>query len=159
MTADQEYLKKVKADCHRYDNAGVIDVVLDEGGYLPTRAHKNDAGADLYAVNDIVLWPHSFDTVDSRVHLQLKPGTFGLLTGRSSLAKRGINCSLGIIDAGYTGSIGIVLNNNSDIKQEIKAGDRIAQILIISCETPEFRLVESLDTTDRGDDGFGSTGR
>lgn len=159
MKADNEYIKKVKGDCHRYDNSEIVNVMVDAGGHVPVRAHADDAGADIFAVHDIVLWPRSFDKVDSRVHVQLKPGTVGLLTGRSSMAARGITVALGIIDSGYNGSLGIVLMNQSDVKQEIKAGDRIAQLLVIQCETPSFNLVDHFEDTDRGDSGFGSTGR
>ena len=138
---------------------GKINTMVDEGGHIPTRAHEHDAGADIYAVHDITLWPKSFDKVDVKVHVQLKPGTFGLLTGRSSMAARGITVAPGIIDTGYNGSLGVVLMNHSETKQYIKAGERIAQLLVIPCDTPEFVLVDHFEETERGDGGFGSSGR
>ncbi len=129
------------------------------GATLPTRAHPDDAGLDLYSLEDIRLEPGQGVVTRTGIALAIPAGHTGLVADRSSLAKRGLKTAGGIIDAGYRGEIHIVLWNISKQVQELKHGERIAQLLIIPVRTPAVREVERLDDTQRGAKGFGSSGR
>ena len=137
----------------------VMQVYLDESAKLPTRAHATDAGLDLYSRDYKVIPGRGSKTFDTGVHVKLPSGTAGLLVSKSGLnVTHGIT-STGLIDEGYTGSIVVKLYNNTDDDYRVFAGDKISQLIIIPVmyETPE--VVEQLDDTDRGNGGFGSTGR
>ena len=136
-----------------------MKIMLDEGAKMPTRAHQFDAGLDLYAAERKVIHAKSFETVETGTHIEIFPGAVGLLTSKSGLmAKHGITCR-GTIDCGYTGSIKAVLFNHSGKDYIVEKGDKVTQLVILPCRFPELELVDSLEETDRGDCGFGSTGK
>ena len=126
---------------------------------LPTRAHPHDAGLDLYGLETVFLEPGQGRVVKTGIAIALPEGYVGLVADRSSLGKKGIKTAGGIIDAGYRGEIHIVLWNISKESVELKQGDRIAQLLIFPIATPAVIEVDTLDTTDRGTKGFGSSGK
>lgn len=135
--------------------------VLPYEGNPPTRAHKGDAGLDLTANENLVIPSGQRRTINLGTAVAIPEGQAGLICPRSGLAaKHGITVlnAPGIIDAGYRGDIGVVLINHGTKPFEVSAGDRIAQLLIMPYTnlTPVGR---PLDTTDRGDKGFGSTGK
>lgn len=133
-------------------------IVLDEGAIIPTRAHAEDAGLDLYSPANVVVRPGKWAMIDTGVHMEIPKGYVGLLTSKSGLmVKRGITCR-GTIDAGYTGSIRAVLFNGGVEKFLIHRGMKVTQLVIVPCLTPELEIVDKLDETDRNDGGFGSTG-
>ena len=132
-------------------------IVLDEGAKMPTRAHPYDAGLDLYAKNDgIVDYSKTFDT---GVHVEIPEGCVGLIKSKSGLMVNNQITTDGTIDSHYTGSIKVKLFNHGGSSYFVQAGDKIAQLVLLKCELPELELVDSLEETDRGDSGFGSTGR
>lgn len=138
----------------------VVPVMLDEGAHMPYRAHPTDAGLDLRMpdTGDITLFAHDSVTIDTGVHVLIPAGYVGMLKSKSGLnVKYGIT-SEGVIDAGYTGSIVVKLYNNSDNDHCIHMGDKISQLVILPIITPEAVQVEWFPTTDRGNNGFGSTG-
>ena len=136
-----------------------MKIMLDKWGKMPTRAHTWDAGLDLYAAVDCVIGVGNRHTFDTGVHVQIPEGWVGFVKSKSGLmVKHGIITD-GTIDAHYTGPIKVCLFNNGLVEYTVKAGDKIAQLVIIKCELPELELVDSLEETDRGDGGFGSTGR
>lgn len=136
-----------------------MKVRLDNGAYMPERAHATDAGADLKTPHDVTVLPNSSVVIDTGVHIALPPNTVGMLKSKSGLnVKHGIT-SEGVIDVGYTGSIRVKLYNHSDKAYELKAGDKISQLVVMPILTPSFELVDELEKTERGDGGFGSTGR
>lgn len=136
-----------------------VKVVLDEGAKMPTRAHTHDAGLDLFAMHNAVIRPHERATLNTGCHFEIPVGYVGLLTSKSGLmAKQGLT-SRGTIDAGYTGAIQVVLFNHSDKAVTIKKGEKISQLVILPIITPELEQVDSLEETDRGNGGFGSTGK
>lgn len=136
-----------------------IKIKLDDGAKMPTRAHETDAGLDLYARNKIYIFPHSSCVFDTGVHIAIPEGYVGFLKSKSGLnVKYGLT-SEGVIDAGYTGSICVKLYNNSGDPYMVYEGDKISQLVILPIITPDLELVESLDDTDRGENGFGSSGR
>jgi len=125
---------------------------------LPTRAHADDAGLDLYNLEDVLLEPGQGKVAKTGIAMALPVGHVGLVADRSSLAKKGIKTAGGIIDAGYRGEIHIVFWNISKECVQLKRGERIAQLLIIPIVTPAVVEVDTLDETTRGINGFGSTG-
>lgn len=137
-----------------------MKVKLLDGAVLPTRSHDTDAGLDLYARNDAVILPHDGASFDTGVCIELLPGTFGKIESRSGLnVKHGIVSCGGIIDRGYTGSIVVKLYNLSGRHYHIKAGDRIAQLIIQKYVPVDLEEVDELTDTDRGSKGMGSSGR
>lgn len=134
-------------------------VKLDEGAILPTRAHKDDAGLDIYSRETQVVPARESAIFDTGVHIELPSGTVGFLKSKSGLNVRNGLTNEGVIDAGYTGSIVVKLYNNSGKDYKVNAGDKISQLVILPIFTPEPELVDSLEETERGANGFGSTGR
>ena len=136
-----------------------MKVKLDKGAYMPERAHTTDAGADLRTPHDVTVMAKGSVVIDTGVHIELPPNTVGMLKSKSGLnVKHGIT-SEGVIDVGYTGSIAVKLYNHSDKPYELKAGDKISQLVVMPILTPSFELVDDLEETERGNGGFGSTGR
>jgi dUTP pyrophosphatase len=149
-----------------------LDTALDQlhvrfvrpGARIPARTRPGDAGYDLYAAESFSLWPGERVTVPTGVAIALPPGVAGLVTPRSGLAA-GHGISLvngpGLIDPNYRGEIRVVLVNLGDARFEAAAGDRIAQLLLVPFVTPEACVVEALPPSgdDRGENGFGSSGR
>lgn len=136
-----------------------MNIKLDEGAKMPTRAHDTDAGLDIYSREDQIVPAKESAIFDTGVHIELPPNTTGFLKSKSGLnVKHGI-VSEGVIDVGFTGSIVVKLYNHSGFDYGVKAGDKISQLVILPILTPTLNLVDSLDKTDRGDNGFGSSGR
>ena len=136
-----------------------MKVMLDEGAKMPTRAHTYDAGLDLYAMEDGYIRANQSHTFDTGVHVKIPEGCVGFIKSKSGLmVNHGITTD-GTIDCGYTGSIRVCLFNHGGSKYEVKAGDKIAQLVIVPCVLLPLEQVDSLGKTARGDGGFGSTGR
>jgi dUTP pyrophosphatase len=136
-----------------------MKIMLDEGAKMPTRAHPWDAGLDLYAVEDGYVKCNSHRTFNTGTHIQIPEGYYGEIRSRSGImVNHGITTD-GTIDAHYTGPIKVCLFNHGGSKYEVKKGDKIAQLVILPCVMPHLELVNSLEDTDRGDNGFGSTGK
>ena len=137
-----------------------MKIVLDSGATMPTRAHEFDAGLDLYSTEEKTINPYGFETFETGVHIELPKWTYGLIQSKSGLnSKHGVVCCGGTIDSGYTGAIKVTLYNFGKEAYTIRDGDKVAQLVIMPCYLPELELSESLHETDRGDKGFGSTGR
>ena len=136
-----------------------MKVKLDEGAFMPTRAYETDAGLDLYAMEKQIIPARESAVFDTGVHIQLPPGTVGMLKSKSGLnVKHGIT-SEGVIDVGYTGSIKVKLYNHSGYDYTVEKGDKISQLVIMPVVMPELHLVDSLEDTERGNKGFGSSGK
>lgn len=136
-----------------------IKIKLEKWAYMPERAHETDAGADLRTPHDVIVMPHGSAVVDTGVAIELPPDSVGMLKSKSGLnVKHGIT-SEGVIDVGYTGNIVVKLYNHSDKPYGFKAGDKITQLVIMPILTPTFVQVDELEDTDRGNNGFGSSGR
>lgn len=132
---------------------------LHEQAQVPSRAYSGDAGLDLTTVETHTLQPGEGKIFKTGLATAIEPGYVGLVWDRSSMGKRGIKTLGGVIDSGYRGEIGVILWNLSNEAQEIKAGDRIAQLLFQAIATPSTVPVESLPPSDRNQGGFGSSGR
>ena len=138
-----------------------LKVKLNPGAKTPTRAHEFDAGLDLYCPDDCgqIIEAKDNATIDTGVCVEIPAGYAGFLKSKSGLnVKHGIT-SEGVIDSGYTGSIVVKLYNNSGLDYEIKAGDKISQLVILPIETPTVEIVDELAGSERGENGFGSSGR
>lgn len=136
-----------------------LKIKLDKGAIAPTRAHPYDAGLDLYAMNACSIPSKLRITLDTGVHVAIPEGYVGFIKSKSGLMVNHGIVTDGTIDAHYTGSIRVCLFNNGDKAYFGQAGDKIAQLVIVPCMLPRLELVDSLEDTDRGDNGFGSTGR
>lgn len=130
--------------------------------YTPTRAHPGDAGLDLRAAENALLFPGDRQTVDTGVSVEIPDGYVGLVCARSgNAARRGLGMvnGIGVIDSGYRGPINAILINHGRDNVAISRGDRLAQLLIVPIETPSVEIVDSLSDSERGTGGLGSTGR
>ena len=142
-----------------------LKVKLD-GAKMPTRAHGTDAGLDIYSPESVIIYAGESVKIDTGVHIEIPEGYCGLLKSKSGLnVKHGISGE-GVIDHGYTGSIVVKLYNHSTDERFhlFEKGDKLIQLLIVPIETPELVLVDSVaelygGDTDRGDNGFGSSGK
>jgi len=143
----------------------ILALKLDEGAYRPTKAHATDAGFDLYLKENLIIKrTQSCLTVDTGVHILIPAGYVGLVQPRSSISKKAFQIHTGVIDAGYTGSIKINIQwidkkCNQNLFHTFERGERIAQLVIVPTPEIELQEVTELPQTDRGSNGFGSSGR
>ena len=136
-----------------------MKIKLDPGAYMPERAHSTDAGLDLRTPIDFSIEPGCSAAVDTGVHIQLPPGTVGMLKSKSGLnVKSGILCE-GVIDEGYTGSIVAKIYNHGQYTAFFKAGEKITQLVVLPCLYVEPEEVKDFTGGERGNNGFGSTGK
>ena len=140
----------------------VLPMTLEEGAKEPTYAHESDAAADLYALEDTDLNAHTYgNKIRTGVHIQLPEGWLAMILPRSSIGAKTpfrLSNSVGLIDSGYRGELGVLYDNTSDTNSFIRKGDRIAQLLVMPSYRFKAEIVESLEDSDRGTGGFGSTG-
>ncbi len=136
---------------------------LNDNATVPKRASDHAAGYDLYSVEaKTVIFPHSTVMIGTGLAIELPEGYFGAIFARSGLAsKQGLrpaNC-VGVVDSDYRGEVKVALHNDTDVKREIAAGERIAQLVVMPFLPVEFAEVKELSDTKRGEGGFGSTGK
>lgn len=139
---------------------------LYDNTQMPTRADDGSAGMDLYAHlnNDYmrVIKPHTTEMISVGFAMETPNNTYGAIFARSGLAtKKGLRLgnSVGIVDASYRGEIFVALHNDTDKPQQISHGDRIAQMIIMEYPTVGIIETDTLSETERGDGGFGHSGR
>ncbi len=156
-----------------------MKIKLEDGAILPTRAHDTDAGLDLYAREDKVVPAGGEAVFDTGVHCTL-PKVYmavvdlnddewdgkwvdcvsaGFLKSKSGLMVNHDITSDGLLDYGYTGSIHVKMFNHGTEDYHVRRGDKISQLVIVPVLTPTIEVVKELEDTERGDRGFGSTGR
>ena len=137
-----------------------MNIYVEKGAYLPERAHKTDAGLDVKSRENRLIKAHRGALLHTGLHVQLPHGTAWLLVSKSGLnVNHGIT-STGLIDEGYTCEIMVKLYNHSDTNYLVNAGDKISQLVIIPVLYEDINLCDSLDeNTERGDKGFGSSGK
>lgn len=150
-----------------------IEVKVEDGGRLPCKAHSTDAGFDLYATDDITIYPGQVMKHPLNIRLKLPEGTWAEIASKSGLGSKGLLVYAGVIDQSYRGIPHVVMSNINLIQEldsdgfpimrtspiVIKKGEKLAQ-LIMSPYSPMFYLeqVDDIDTnTSRGEAGFGST--
>ena len=135
-----------------------MKIVLDENAVMPSRSHEWDAGLDLYSRESRYVSPGEHVVFDTGVHVEIPKGYVGLITSKSGLMAKGIT-SRGTIDSGYTGSIRAVLFNHGERGYLVQKGDKITQMVVLPVLIEGVELTDTLEETDRGAGGFGSTGR
>lgn len=136
-----------------------MKIKLDEGATMPTRAHEADAGLDIYSRETAIVYNRESRVFDTGLHIELPKNSVGFLKSKSGLyMKHGIT-SEGVVDEGYTGSIRVKLINHSDVPYVVNKGDKISQLVILPILKPELEVVDSLEETERGSKGFGSSGK
>lgn len=134
--------------------------ILHSNGQKPTKANFHDAGFDLYSNIDTIIPPKQRKTVSTGIALQMPEHFAGLIWPRSGLSvKQGIDVLAGVVDSGYRGEIMVCLYNTSDEDVIIHTGDRIAQIIFQEVPRVIMEVHESLGSSQRGDNGFGSSGK
>lgn len=142
-----------------------MKIYLDKGAYMPKRAHEYDAGLDIRTPIDVTVPRHGWAIIDTGVHIEIMAGLAGMLKSKSGLnVNKNITCE-GVIDAGYSGSIVAKLYNHGDDEVTFEAGDKITQLVIVPVYIiNDATKVESIDLlyggkTERGENGFGSSGK
>ena len=141
-----------------------IKVQLDSGAFPPESAHTADAGYDLRTPTDFIVRAGESTIVDTGIHIAIPEGYVGFLKSKSGLNVKHNLTGEGVIDAGYTGSIVVKLFNHSTENgsfrdKYFKRGDKIIQLVLIPIIKPDIVIVRELKETERGNGGFGSTGR
>ena len=134
--------------------------LISSNGKIPSQKHVSDIGYDISASDDVTLKSNEVTLVNTGIAINLPQQCAGFVLPRSGLSTKHkitlIN-SPGLIDPGYTGELLVPLINYGEKDYEIKAGDRIAQLVFINTHEVDFKLVDSLPVTDRSSGGFGST--
>lgn len=137
-----------------------MKVVLNDGARMPEKAHMADAGYDLRTPKRVVLRRGESVCIDTGVHIAIPDGWYGQLFSKSGLNVKYDIVSLGgTVDSGFTGSVVVKLYNLGDEDYVFEAGDKIVQIVFMPCGSFAMTQVDSLEDTERGDKGFGSSGR
>lgn len=148
---------------HSYSIELPMTVDVLSGAKVPTFAHDTDAAADLYAMTDQVIPAHSYgNKIGTGVKIQLPEGWLAMILPRSSMGAKTplrLSNSVGLIDSGYRGELGILYDNTSDKDYTITAGDRIAQLLVMPSYRFKANVVDTLEDSDRGETGFGDSGK
>jgi len=140
-------------------NIGIKFKRLRKEAILPSYAHSGDAGLDFYSCDNYIIKPGSRVIVNTGWSIELPKGYVSLIWDKSGLAaKRGLTVLGGVIEYTYRGEYGVILLNTSDETQEIKLGEKVAQLLIQPICTVDIEEVNELSETSRGIGGFGSTG-
>lgn len=136
-----------------------INVVLDDGTYMPEKAYEADAGFDLRTPSKVIIPAKSSRIIPTGVHVEIPFGYVGFLKSKSGLNVKDGILSEGVIDSGFTGSIVAKLYNHSNNEKVFEKGDKITQLVILPIPDVDMVQAESLEDTERGDNGFGSSGR
>ncbi|MGL5077723.1 MAG: dUTP diphosphatase [Waterburya sp.] len=135
--------------------------LLSTNATAPTRAHATDAGLDLYAAVRTIIRPGKWACVPTNIAISVPLSYYGQIASRSGLATRKglvVHNGIGVIDSDYRGDVQVVLRNLSNVTQVVNIGDRIAQLLICPISLETVTVVDVLQDTARGLNGFGSTG-
>lgn len=141
-------------------NNEIVKISLCENAIQPSKGSPGAAGYDMHALveNETVIQPGDRKLINTGVKISLPPDCYARIASRSGLSLLGIDIAAGVIDSDYTGCIHALVVNNSKKPFTVKQGDRIAQMIIEKIMNPTFVRTDVLDSTNRGDKGFGSTG-
>ncbi|NLH40016.1 MAG: dUTP diphosphatase [Elusimicrobia bacterium] len=131
---------------------------LNPNAQIPERAYENDAGADLFSLEDVTVSPHSPAQIKTGIAVALPPKTCGFLWGKSSIESKGLIITAGLIDEGYRGEVIVCVFNLTDKIQIVEKNQKIAQLVVMPVYYPKFKVVKELPKSKRGIFGFGSTG-
>lgn len=136
----------------------IVTVSIEDCAFLPTKGYYADAGLDLRCMHREAVPAHSFETIDTGVHLLIERGYAGLIVAKSGLNRKGLTAT-GLVDANYTGTVEVVVHNKGDEDYIFQRGEKVAQVMIV--QVPEVGIIYDpvLNEGVRGDNGFGSTGQ
>ena len=158
-----DIFNQAAAKYHSYAIELPMTVNTIAGAKVPTYAHETDAAADLYAQYDQNFPAHSYgNMIKTGVKIQLPEGWLAMILPRSSMGTKTplrLSNSVGLIDSGYRGELGVLYDNTSDEDYKISAGDRIAQLLVMPSYRFQAKVVDILADSDRGETGFGDSGK
>ena len=136
-----------------------VNIKLLEDGIIPVYKTEGSAGADCFSRVDAVIKPHETRVIPLGFAVEIPNGYEMQIRPRSGLATKGKQAIFGTIDSDYRGEVGAIIYNSSDDEFVVKKGDRIAQCLIAPVIIASFNAVDELSETERGNGGFGSTGK
>lgn len=136
-----------------------VKIMYEDGAFPLERAFSVDGGADIRSPIDFVIPARSYAIIDTGVHVQIPKGYVGFLKSKSGINLVMDTVGEGVIDSGYTGSIKVKLYNLGDKKHSFARGQKIIQLVILPVFLCVFEEVDHLEKTERGDNGFGSTGK
>jgi dUTP pyrophosphatase len=132
--------------------------LLDENAIAPVRSSEGAAGYDLHVIETTDVTRNTITQIHTGVAVEIPEGHVGLIRDRSSYAMKGLSVEAGVVDQDYRGEVIVVMRNHTGRTIEVLGGDRVAQLLVIPVVQTDVEVVDELDNTERGDDGFGSTG-
>ena len=151
------------AAAEKYHSYAIVLPMTVEGAHVPTYAHETDAAADIYAISDQIIAARSYgNMIHTGVKIELPEGWLAMILPRSSMGMKTplrLSNSVGLIDSGYRGELGVLYDNISDEDYQIHAGDRIAQLLVMPSYRFQAKVVGALADSDRGEGGFGASGK
>lgn len=163
--------EKVKTSKAQPDTCSIKVKKVQDNATIPVRAHKTDAGLDLFTLEKFEIQKQQRKLVSTGIAVQIPKGHVGLIKEKSGLASRGIEIKAGVVDEGYTGELEVIMvypegftlnKKDGRIKRNSKitfeAGDKIAQLVILPVNSSKVLEVSDLDSSDRGCNGFGSSG-
>jgi len=134
--------------------------LLSESAKIPTKGTDAAAGYDLYAAENGEIDPLKRNLIKTNISIAIPKGYYGRIAPRSGLAyKNGIDVMAGVIDSDYRGDVGVILYNTGVEAFSYNRGDRVAQLIVEKCHKADWLEVEDLSETDRGDGGYGHTGK
>ncbi len=131
---------------------------LSPNGRVPERSHEGDAGWDLFSAEDVTIPPGDTAVVSTDVSMEIPRGWYGQIKSRSGLGTKGVVVTAGVVDSTYRGNIKVVIINCGKKELVFKRGDKLAQMVFLPVPEVEFVVADSLEGSERGDRGFGSTG-
>jgi dUTP pyrophosphatase len=141
------------------DGSKMLQIKLNHvDSKMPTRGSKEAAGYDLYSYETKRILPGQTVLYDTGISFKVPIGTYGRIAPRSGISKKSIMVNAGVVDRDYTGPVKIMLHNLSNETYVINQNDRIAQLILEKIEISDIMQVKSLEDTERGEGGFGSTG-
>lgn len=140
-------------------NCANIRVKLDKGAYMPEKAHRTDAGYDLRTPYEFTVKAGDSATVFTGVHMVIPADFCGVLISKSGLNTKQDIQTTGLVDSFYTGSIVVKVQNHGKYDYHFNKGDKVSQIVILPVANTCLTEVDDLPSTERGDNGFGSSGR
>lgn len=161
MASDEKMRELVGPGIGKFYHPNVIFEAKAENAQLPTRAYETDAGFDLYVTRNTYIPKGGFADVPCGVAMQINPGEWALITGRSSsIRKKGLLVTSGVIDAGYSGELFAGVQNMNEHGVTIEKGERVAQIILLNAvASGREEMFGKVAEAPRGDNGFGSSGR
>lgn len=138
----------------------MIDLMLDSGAKMPTKAHNTDAGFDLYTPYEFTVKAGGSATVFTGTHMIIPKGWCGLLVSKSGLNTKNDIQTTGLVDAEYTGEIVVKVQNHGNKDYHFNKGDKVSQIVLLPVpDVVTLNMVDDLPDTERGNKGFGSSGK